>query len=350
MCILAIESSCDETAVALVESPLSKEGELLSNLPSIPNCLAHTLSSQINWHKQYGGVVPEQASRMHTETIHHLIDQVLSKAQLSFSDLTAVAVTYGPGLEGALLVGTTVAMTLSRCLDIPYIPVNHLHGHIYACMIGEDSPKFPFMVLLVSGGHTQLVLAKDHFNFQIVGQTRDDACGEAFDKVARVCGLPYPGGPEIEKQAREGDPHAFVFPQPMRGKGLDFSFSGLKTAVAQQVASLPKDGDLPVSDIAASFQLAVGKTLAEKSILACQETETQQLVLSGGVAANSYLREYLSTALSEAGISLVLAPKAFCTDNAVMIGLAAYYQLQQFPIPTVSRPMVRPNLSVEDLL
>ncbi len=350
MCILAIESSCDETAVALLDSPISKDGSLLQNVSTKPNCLAHALRSQINWHKQYGGVVPEQASRMHTETIHQLIEQVLDKAQRSFSDLTAVAVTYGPGLEGALLVGTTVAMTLSRCLSIPYIPVNHLHGHIYACMIGDDSPQFPFVVLLVSGGHTQLISVTDHFQFKILGQTRDDACGEAFDKIARVCGLPYPGGPEIEKQAELGDSYAFAFPQPMRGQGLDFSFSGLKTAVAQKVATLPKDKDLPVSDIAASFQLAVAKTLTEKSILACQETETQQLVLSGGVAANSYLRDYLTTELSTAGIDLILAPKAFCTDNAVMIGMAAYYQLQQFPVPKISRAIVRPNLSVEDLL
>ena len=221
--MMGIETSCDETSVAIVE-----DGRVC----------AQCVSSQIKQHQKYGGVVPELASRIHAETIHDIIHRTLAKANVSFSDLDACGVTVGPGLEGALMVGMTAARVLATCLSIPLIAVNHLHGHIYSAFIERDPPSFPFVALIVSGGHTLLVLVKDYFKIELLGATRDDACGEAFDKVARLLGLGYPGGPVIEKKAIHGNATQFHFPRAMINDGLSFSFSGIKTAVSQKVASL----------------------------------------------------------------------------------------------------------------
>ena len=304
MKILAIESSCDETAVAIIEN-----GRQI---------IFNQVASQINSHRRYGGVVPELASRLHTE----MLPVLLSKAETicDFSSLDGIAVTQGPGLDGSLLVGVTAASVMSLVLNKPLIGVSHLQGHIYAHFLSETPPSFPFLALTISGGHTQLVLMKDHGKWELMGQTRDDAVGEAFDKVARLLGLGYPGGPEIERLALQGDAFAFPFPQPLKHDPYAFSFSGLKTAVMQAIQRY--QGGIPVADIAASFQHAVIQVLLFKAKKALDQTGCETLLLCGGVAANRTLSEAFKQTFGQK--VWVLDPK-LCTDNAAMIGAAAYY-------------------------
>lgn len=305
--MLAIETSCDDTAVAIL-----KEGRIVSNL----------ISSQIKQHSKFGGVVPELASRLHTEKINSLIDRALEDAGITFKELTSCACTIGPGLEGALLVGMTVAKTISKTLSIPLIPVNHIKGHIFAHLADHDA-AYPFIALIVSGGHTQLVLVRSSTSFEILGKTRDDAAGEVFDKVARALGLGYPGGPVIERHAKKGDPERFKFTIPMKHDGLEFSFSGLKTAVIQEIHSFKeKNIAIPIDDLCASFQHVVMQTLLIKTMRACHDYNINRLILGGGVIANSYIVHHFS---QQPDLDLITIPKILCTDNAAMIGLAAHF-------------------------
>lgn len=313
---LAIESSCDETSAAV--------------LCGGRHVLSLVISTQIPVHQKFGGVVPEIASRKHIVNIMPVIDEALQKAGVKLQDIDQVAVTYGPGLVGALLVGVSAAKALAFTLDVPLIGVNHLEGHIFANFISHPDLKPPFMALVVSGGHTSLVHVKDYNSFVLMGQTRDDAAGEAFDKVARVMGLPYPGGPQIDKLAREGNPHAIDFPKALQEKGnYEFSFSGLKSAVLNYLNSM-KCKNLPVSkaDVAASFQNTVIEVLIAKAMDAVREAGCDTLVLAGGVAANSSLEGRLREAASREGIRFCYPDKLLCTDNAAMIGCRGYYQAQ----------------------
>ena len=308
--ILAIETSCDETSAAIVNGT-----QILSN----------ELYSQIKKHQQYGGVVPELASRLHADTIDVIIDKALENAGVSLADLTHVAVTSGPGLEGALMVGVAAAQTLANELAIPLIPVNHLHGHIYAAL-AESSIQFPLLVCLASGGHTQLIYMKEDLSFEIIANTMDDACGESFDKVARMLNLPYPGGPHIEALAKEGKPIVNL-PHPIRHKAEAFSFSGLKTAVLQLTQS---DHSYTDADIAASFQDTVANIMASKIQLALKAFAVKQVMLCGGVFANQHIRSVISSNLN--GLDCVVPPLKLCTDNAAMIGLAAHRYISRFSV------------------
>ena len=305
---LAIETSCDETAVAVIKD----KREILSN------CVA----SQIKHHAKYGGVVPEIASRLHTESIHMLLEKALSEANITFKDLTQVAVTTGPGLEGCLLVGIAVAKSLAYGLSIPLIPVNHIHGHIFAYTQAKASLDYPALALIVSGGHTDLILMKSPTSFERCGKTRDDAAGEAFDKVARYLSLGYPGGPVIEKRASQGNPKAFKLPIAMKHSPFEFSFSGLKTATIDVINSL-KDPENHIDDLCASFQHTVIDTLILKTLNACQHYAIKDLIVGGGVAANQTFMKAMSHACETHKISLIPIAKQLCTDNAAMIGLAA---------------------------
>lgn len=310
--ILGIESSCDETAIAILDT----QGNLLEQ----------RIASQIKFHRKYGGVMPELAARKHAELIHDLIQSVQSE-KWSWSDLSHIAVTTGPGLETSLLIGVSVAKTLGALLDIPVIPVNHLHGHLYSVFF-ECEPQFPFMTLLVSGGHTLLILAKNHFEFEVVGQSLDDACGEAFDKVARLMGLPYPGGPSIEIAAKDGRP-TIQLPKPVLNRGLVFSFSGLKTSVRQWILNQEaQKKEIPVADLAASFQSTVADLLSQKAIRAAKQYECQDLVLVGGVAANQFIRQTMTEEAAKEAVRLLVPNPKICTDNAAMIAKAAYYQIK----------------------
>lgn len=315
--ILAVESSCDETAAAVVKNGR----EVLSNI----------ISSQIDLHTLFGGVVPELASRKHIEKINQVIGQALSDAGITLSDLTAVGVTYGPGLVGALLVGVAEAKAIAFARNLPLIGVHHIEGHICANFIEHRELEPPFLCLVVSGGHTHLVMMKDYGEFEIIGRTRDDAAGEAFDKVARAIGLGYPGGPKIDRAAREGNPHAIVFPQPhIEGSPYDFSFSGLKSAVLNYLNHAQMTGQkVNPADLAASFQAAVVEALVSRAVLAAKEYQVQRLVLAGGVAANSALRESMKMACAKHGYRVYYPSPVFCTDNAAMIGVAAYYEYQK---------------------
>ena len=307
---LAIETSCDETACAILEN-----GRKI---------LANRVYTQIDIHQTYGGVVPEIASRNHLEKISEVIDQALEEAGLGFDAIDEVAVTYGPGLVGALLVGLSTAKGLAYALGKPLIPVNHIEGHVAANYIAHSELKPPFACLVVSGGHTHLVDVKDYATFEIIGRTRDDAAGEAFDKIARTLGLGYPGGPLIDKMAKQGNPMAIDFPKAMMDQDhLDFSFSGLKSAVLNYLNSCKmKQVEINVADVCASFQHAVVTILKHKATQALKQTGYNTLVLAGGVAANSALR----SALAEIeGINLYCPPIELCTDNAAMIGCAGYY-------------------------
>lgn len=308
MRVLAIESSCDDTSVAVVDDGR----HIRSNL----------ISSQLKIHQPHGGVVPELASRRHAEVIHVLIQKAITEAETHVDDIDAIAVTYGPGLEGALLVGITAAKALAHTLQKPLIGVNHLHGHIYAHYLTDSPPEFPFIALIASGGHTQLVLVESHSSLKLLGQTRDDAAGEAFDKVARVLGLPYPGGPHVEKEAEAGNINAFTFPIAMKHDGLEFSFSGLKTSVIQTVKKLDSE-TLPVADICACFQDTVIRTLWHKTKKACDEYGVTQVALCGGVMANQTLQTVFKEEAAAASINIFNVPKVLCTDNAAMIGAAA---------------------------
>lgn len=312
--ILAIETSCDETAAAVVRNGR----EVRSNI----------ISSQIELHKIYGGVVPEIASRKHIEKINQVIEEALSAAETSLDDIDVIGVTYGPGLVGALLVGVAEAKAISFAAKKPLIGVHHIEGHIAANYIEHKQLKPPFLCLIVSGGHTHLVLVKDYGEFKIIGKTRDDAAGEAFDKVARAIGLGYPGGPKIDKLSREGNPNAIMFPRAhIEGAPYDFSFSGLKSAVLNYLNSLEmKREEINRADVAVSFQEAVVDVLVSRTILAAKEFRMKSVAIAGGVAANSALQKAMSKACAENGLDFYCPSPVYCTDNAAMIGAAAYYE------------------------
>lgn len=312
--ILAIESSCDETAASVVKNGR----EVLSNV----------ISSQIDLHKLYGGVVPEIASRKHIERINQVIEEALDVAKMGLDELDAVAVTYGPGLVGALLVGVAEAKAISYAKNLPLVGVHHIEGHISANYIENKDLEPPFICLVVSGGHTHLVRVKDYGEYEILGRTRDDAAGEAFDKVARAIGLGYPGGPKIDRLAKEGNPDAIVFPKAkVADAPYDFSFSGLKSAVLNYLNGCKMKGESIVeADVAASFQKAVVDVLIEHAMLAVRESGLDKFALAGGVASNSALRVAAEKACAENGIRFYRPSPIFCTDNAAMIGAAAYYE------------------------
>ena len=311
---LAIESSCDETSAAVLRGGR----QILSNI----------ISTQIPVHQKFGGVVPEIASRKHIVNIMPVIDESLREAGVALQDIDQVAVTYGPGLVGALLVGVSAAKSLAFSLDVPLIGVNHMEGHIFANFLSAPELEPPFMALVVSGGHTALVHVKGYNHFTLMGQTRDDAAGEAFDKVARVMGLPYPGGPQIDRLAKEGNPDAIDFPRALQEKGnYEFSFSGLKSAVLNYLNTMKlKKQAVNKADVAASFQKAVIEVLVAKALEAMHETRLDTLVLAGGVAANSALELRLRTAVEAQGLKFYYPSRILCTDNAAMIGCRAYYQ------------------------
>ena len=343
MRILGIESSCDETAAAVVEN-----GERL---------LSNVVNSQIDIHAEYGGVIPEIAARSHLEVINPVINKALADANCTWDDIDAIAVTYAPGLIGSLLIGTLAARTLAIIHNKPLYKIHHVEAHVYANFITEQNqPTFPLLALIVSGGHSQLVLFQNHGDYQLIGQTQDDAVGEAFDKVAKILGLPYPGGPSISKAAKLGDPHAFTLPiAKLQGK-YDFSFSGLKTAVLRAVQrEVGKDFTFPSHelpglvddklrhDMAASFQLTAIKTLVDKTRQAYDDFQPASVVIAGGVAANQELRHQLSAALP---LSIDYAPIQLCTDNAAMIAALGYYRAQ-IDQPTDPYDLeVQPSLSM----
>ena len=311
--ILAIETSCDETAVAVVNNGR----EVLSSV----------VLSQIEEHRLYGGVVPEIASRRHAEGIVGITEQALEEAKLAIEELDAVAVTFAPGLIGALLVGVNFAKGIALAAGKPLIPVHHIRGHVAANYIAYPELKPPFLCLIVSGGHSHIVRVDDYVEFTVLGRTRDDAAGEAFDKVARVLGLPYPGGVEIDRSARSGNHNAFRLPHPRLDAPYDFSFSGLKTAVINLVHNEQQKGDtLNVKDVAASFQHTVCKILADRFFAAADETKIGTLVAAGGVSANSELRRTLDERAREKNLAMYLPPVSLCGDNAAMIGAQAYYE------------------------
>ena len=313
--ILGIESSCDETAAAVVKNGR----EVLSNI----------ISSQIVIHRKFGGVVPEIASRKHIENIMPVIDEALQQANVTLDDIDAVAVTYGPGLVGALLVGLSAAKSLAWATDKPLIGVNHLEGHVFANFLTDPELEPPFMALVVSGGHTALLKVTGYNSFEMLGQTRDDAAGEAFDKIARVMGLQYPGGPEIEKLALDGNPHAIEFPVAKLDAPYEFSFSGLKSAVINYLHNQEQaKREINRADVAASFQYAVTNALVQKAMRAMKDTGLKKIVLAGGVSANKTLQTTLAKAMSDIGAELVAPMPILCTDNAVMIACRGYFMYQ----------------------
>ena len=315
--ILAIESSCDETAASVVKNGR----EVLSNI----------ISSQIELHKLYGGVVPEIASRKHIEKINQVIEEALAVSGKTLSDMDAIAVTYGPGLVGALLVGVAEAKAISYAANLPLVGVHHIEGHISANYIENKDLEPPFICLVVSGGHTHLVRVKDYGEYEILGRTRDDAAGEAFDKVARAIGLGYPGGPKIDKLAKEGNAGAIHFPKAkIEDAPYDFSFSGLKSAVLNYLNGCKMKGEEIVeADVAASFQKAVVDVLVEHAILAVKESGMDKLAIAGGVASNGSLRKAMEEACAENHIKFYRPSPIFCTDNAAMIGAAGYYEYKK---------------------
>ena len=353
MKILGIESSCDETAASVVE-----DGKTV---------LSNVIKSQIDIHKVYGGVVPEIAARNHIEVINPVINQALSDANLTWDDIDAVAVTYAPGLSGALLVGTLAARTLALLKNKPLLPIHHVEAHVYANFITgqadnidltlpSQQPKFPMLALIVSGGHSQLVLFKDHGDYELLGQTQDDAVGEAFDKVAKIIGLPYPGGPSIATAALHGDSHKYKLPKARMQGAYDFSFSGLKTAVLRAVQQevgvdttfpsfkLPELlNDVQRADFAASFQRTAIETLVDKAEAAFKDHSPASVVIAGGVAANQELRRELQERLP---LEIEYAPMQLCTDNAAMIATLGYYYAQKVaPISPFSLE-IQPSLSM----
>ena len=314
--ILALETSCDETAAAIVE-----DGRRI---------VSNVVFSQIDLHALYGGVVPEIASRAHVEACDRVVDQALREADMALSDVDALAVTYGPGLVGALLTGVSCMKGLSYAAGKPLIPVNHIEGHVSANYLTHPELTPPFVCLVVSGGHSHLVRVTDYGCYELLGQTMDDAAGEAFDKAARVLALPYPGGPRIDALAEEGDPHYLSLPHPHTPGRYDYSFSGMKTAFLNAANKLEMKGEpLPKADMAASFRYAVVSALVEKAILAATETNAPALAMAGGVSANSLLRRMMQEAADKAGIPLYMPRLGLCTDNAAMIGSAAYYRLMK---------------------
>jgi len=353
MRILGIETSCDETAAAVVEDG----ARLLSNV----------IHSQIDIHTQYGGVVPEVAARSHIEVINPVIQRALDQAGCSWDDIDAIAVTYAPGLIGSLLVGTLAARTLAILKNKPLYPIHHVEAHVYANFITEQSsrlqltlpsshPTFPMLALIVSGGHSQLVLFHDHGNYELLGQTQDDAVGEAFDKVAKILGLPYPGGPSIAKAAEQGDPLAYKLPKSKMNNKYDFSFSGLKTAVLRAVqrevgvdTTFPSSqlsgllNDVQRANFAASFQHIAVETLVDTAQRAFRDYSPASVVIAGGVAANSELRRQLSARLP---LAIEYAPLSLCTDNAAMIASLGYFYAQKMPATPPEYVTVSPSLSM----
>ena len=313
--ILALESSCDETAAAVIENGR----RILSNV----------VFSQIDLHALYGGVVPEIASRAHVEACDRVVDQALEQAGMTLQEVDACAVTYGPGLVGALLTGVSCMKGLSYAAGKPLIPVNHIEGHVSANYLTYPELEPPFVCLVVSGGHSHLLEVRDYGEYRLLGQTMDDAAGEAFDKAARVLGLPYPGGPTLDKLAEEGNPHAMTLPTPHPEGRYDYSFSGLKTAFLNATHKMTQRGEeLPRADMAASFRWAVVSSLTEKAVLAAKETHAKALAMAGGVSANRLLRRMMQEKCDAAGIPLYMPRLDLCTDNAAMIGSAAYYRLR----------------------
>lgn len=312
--ILSIESSCDETAAAVI-----KNGRTV---------LSNVISSQIAMHTLFGGVVPEIASRKHMEQINQVIELALQEAEVTLDDVTAIGVTYGPGLVGALLVGVAEAKAIAYARNLPLVGVHHIEGHISANYIENPELEPPFMALVVSGGHTHLVLVKEYGKYEILGRTRDDAAGEAFDKVARAVGLGYPGGPKVDKLAKEGNPDAIKFPRAhVDGAPYDFSFSGIKSAVLNYINSCEmKHIEINKADLVASFQKAVVDSLVSRAISAAKEYKMDKLAIAGGVASNSALRKAIQEECDKNGIKFFSPSPIFCTDNAAMIGVAAYYE------------------------
>lgn len=317
MKILAIESSCDETAAAVIE-----DGRKV---------LSSVVDSQIEEHKIYGGVVPEIASRRHTENICRVVQGALDEAKVTINDIDAVAVTYAPGLIGALLVGINFAKALAFANNLPLIPVHHLRGHIASNYLTHEKLEPPFMCLVVSGGHSHIVNVKDYTDFEVIGRTRDDAAGEAFDKIARTIDFDYPGGVKIDLASKEGNPHAYVLPRPkVEGSEFDFSFSGLKTHVINLVHNAEQKGiEINANDIAASFQYTICDILAEKTVEALKRSGQKKLVVAGGVSANSGLRNKLTECAEKEGFELYLPELKWCGDNAAMIGSQAFYEYQK---------------------
>ena len=333
--ILGIESSCDETAAAVVKGGR----EVLSNV----------INSQIDLHKKYGGVVPEIASRKHIENIDAVVEEALSSANVTIDDIDAVAVTYGPGLVGALLVGVSFAKAYAYASKKPLIPVHHIKGHIMANFLAHKELKPPFVCLVASGGHSHIALVEDFTKFKILGRTRDDAAGEAFDKIARVLGLGYPGGPLIDKLAKEGNPEAIKFPRVRIDKeSLDFSFSGVKTSVINYLHKTEQQGtEVNKADVAASFQDAVTDVLCEYTIEAAQKNNTKTITIAGGVASNSELREKMTRLANKKGIDVLYPPPILCTDNAAMIACAGYYSMLDSGICEDLSLNAVPSLSIE---
>ena len=322
--VLALETSCDESAVAVM-------GLRSGKIQVLSNCI----SSQIAEHAKWGGVVPEIASRMHLEVLPFLIGDALCKSGKSIAEIDAIASTVAPGLAGSLLIGSVTARTLSMLNKVPFLGVHHLEGHLASILLSDLPPRPPYLVLLVSGGHTELIRVDPHLKFHRLGRSHDDAAGEAFDKVARLLGLSYPGGPEIEKYGERGDPKRFVLPQGRVSKPeggfypYDFSFSGLKTAMLRKINQLKEENErLPIEDLAASFEQAVAEVLVSRSVRCATDQGMQNIVMVGGVAANTRLRTMMSKKALENSIGVHLAPKAFCTDNAAMIGAAALLRLE----------------------
>jgi putative glycoprotease GCP len=343
MKILGIESSCDETAAAIVE-----DGKKI---------LSNVVVSQIDIHKEYGGVIPEIAARSHIEAINPVINKALAEANLTIDDIDAIAVTYAPGLIGSLLIGTLAARTLAILHHKPLVKVQHVEGHVYANFLNEKQPEFPLLALIVSGGHSQLVLFKDHGSYKLLGQTNDDAIGEAFDKVAKILGLPYPGGPAIARAAKDGDKFKYHLPDAKLKHPYDFSFSGLKTAVLRAVQKeVGVSYDFPsfklkdklktseINDFAASFQYTAIKTLVTKTVKAYNEFQPKSVVIAGGVAANQELREQLKAALP---IDIDYAPINLCTDNAAMIATLGYYKFINGKVTDPYELEVIPSISME---
>ncbi len=325
--VLGIESSCDETGVALC----STDGEILGQ----------ALYSQIAMHKDYGGVVPELASRDHIRRLIPLLNETLTQAKLQLENIDAVAVTTGPGLPGALMAGCAFAYSLAMGLNLPVIPIHHLEGHLLSPLLSANPPEFPFTALLVSGGHSQLMAVQGLGQYALLGETLDDAAGEAFDKTAKMIGLPYPGGPALAKLAEQGDPTRFKLPRPMLHSGdLMFSFSGLKTAVlttAMKLADVKQPSetmlisDTDKADLAASFQAAIVETLVKKALAACKQSKHKRLVVAGGVGANRLLRAELTAAAKRQGVEVFFPELSLCTDNGAMIAFAGAMQLREQP-------------------
>lgn len=342
MKILGIESSCDETAASVVQ-----DGRIL---------LSNVVNSQIDIHAVYGGVVPEVAARSHIEVVNPVINQALTEANLTWDDIDAIAVTYAPGLIGSLLVGTLAARTLAVLKNKPLYPIHHVEAHVYANFLNQTEPKFPILALIVSGGHCQLVLFRDHGDYELLGQTQDDAVGEAFDKVAKIIGLPYPGGPSIAKAAINGNPKAYQLPKAKLSGKYDFSFSGLKTAVLRAVQrevgvdfTFPSSGlaerlnDTQRIDFAASFQRTAIETLVDKTKKAFYDYSPSSVIIAGGVAANQELRRILSEQIP---IPIEYAPINLCTDNAAMVATLGYYYAQKKKPTSPFELEVIPSLSM----